>query len=130
MVVFDCPAVVAFIGPAAAPVGLAAAPASVPAAVLFWVPSVEVLFVVVLGPALVLLPPIADPEEPVVCAPAQANAVSKIGAANHVRFIASSLNSPLMKESRDWAALPAGLVRLNGFSSSVDWIRWPKPSDA
>ena len=75
----DCPAVVAFIGPAAVPVG--------PAAVLFCDPIVAVLLVVVLGPALVLLPPIVDPVDPVVWAPAQANAKSKTGAANHVRFI-------------------------------------------
>ncbi len=48
---------------------------------------VAVLLVVVLGPALVLLPPIVDPVDPAVCAPAQANAMSKTGAANHVRFI-------------------------------------------
>ena len=38
-------------------------------------------------PVLVLLPPIVDPVDPAVCAPAQAKAVSKTGAANHVRFI-------------------------------------------
>ena len=73
------PVVVAFAGPAAVPVG--------PAAVPFCVPIVPVLFAVVAGPALVLLPPIADPVDPVVCAPAQANATSSTGAANHVRLI-------------------------------------------
>jgi len=69
----------AFIGPAAVPVG--------PAAVLFWDPIVVTLFVVVLGPVLVLLPPIADPVDPAVWAPAQADARSKTGAASHVRVI-------------------------------------------
>ncbi|PYY17083.1 MAG: hypothetical protein DMG60_12780 [Acidobacteria bacterium] len=85
-VVVDCPAVVAVAGPAAVPVGPAAVPIE-PAAVLFCEPRVAALFVVVLGPVLVLLPPIVDPVDPAVCAPAQAKAVSKTGAANHVRFI-------------------------------------------
>ena len=66
----------AFIGPATVPVG--------PAAVLFWDRIVVRLFVVVLGPVLVLLPPIADP---VVWAPTQADARSKTGAASQVRVI-------------------------------------------
>lgn len=88
LVAVVCPVVVAFIWPAAVPVGL-------PAAVLFCEPIVAALFVVVLGPALVLLPPIADPVDPAVCAPAQAKAVSKTGAVNHIRFMSS--NSLLCK---------------------------------
>lgn len=49
---------------------------------------------VVLGPVLVLLPLMPVPVEPVVCAPAQANAPSRIGAANHVRLmLVSSKNN-------------------------------------
>ena len=76
----------AFIAPAAVPVG--------PAAVLFCDPVAVALPVVVLGTVLVLLPPIADPVDPVVWAPTQADARSKTEAASHVRLISwiSSLN--------------------------------------
>lgn len=50
-------------------------------------PAVAGLVAVVLGPVLVLLPPMPDPVDPAVCASAQANAPSKTGAANHIRFI-------------------------------------------
>ena len=79
-VVVDCPSVlpgvVPVVVPALAPVGV------------FCEPTVAELLLVVLGPVLVLLPPIPVPVDPVVCAPAQANAPSSTGAANHVRFIA------------------------------------------
>jgi len=75
----DCPALL----PGVAPIVPAAAPG--------WV---EVCEPVVLGltadvaaPVPVLLPPMPDPVDPAVCAPAQANAPSRIGAVSHVRFI-------------------------------------------
>jgi hypothetical protein len=86
-VVVECPAVVAFIGPAAVPIG--------PAAASFCEPIVVVVLVVVLEPVLVLLPPIVDPVDPAVCAPDQEKATSKTGAANHVRFM--SWNSPCLR---------------------------------
>ena len=117
LVVVVCLVVVVFIGPAAVPVGL-------PAAVLFCEPIVAALFVVVLGPALVLLPPIADPVDPAVCAPAQAKAVSKTGAVNHIRFMSS--NSPLWIRN---SGISARVIRVE-YLASNGWIRLPKPSDA
>ena len=57
----------------------------------------DVLFVVVEAPVLVLLPPIPDPVDPAVCAPAQAKATSSAGAANHVRFIVYSSCAEVVK---------------------------------
>jgi hypothetical protein len=48
---------------------------------------VPVAFAVVPAPVLVLLPPMPEPVEPAVCAPAQAKAASIVGARSHVRFI-------------------------------------------
>jgi hypothetical protein len=48
---------------------------------------VPVAFAVVPAPVLVLLPPMPEPVEPAVCAPAQAKAASMVGARSHVRFI-------------------------------------------
>jgi len=48
---------------------------------------VPVAFAVVPAPVVVLLPPIPEPVEPAVCAPAQAKAASIVGARSHVRFI-------------------------------------------
>ena len=82
-VVVDCPTVLPGVVPAVVP-------ALAPVCVLCE-PTVVELLLVVPGAVLVLVPPIPVPVDPAVCAPAQANAPSSTGAANHVRFIAWSL---------------------------------------
>jgi len=77
--------------------------------VLFCEPRVLELLVVVVDPVLALLPPMPDPVEPVVCAPAQANATSKTGAANHVRFI---VKFPSASECVSTAALLPSEIRI------------------
>lgn len=61
--------------------------AAAPGCALVCVPIVVELLLVVVAPWPALFPPIPEPAEPAVCAPAHANAPSKTGAANHVRFI-------------------------------------------
>ena len=58
---------------------------------MFCEPIVPVAFAVVPAPVLVLLPPMPEPVEPDVCAPAQAKAASMVGARSHVRFIVDPL---------------------------------------
>ena len=82
VVVVDCPTVL----PGVVPIVVLGVPA-VPPVCVFCEPSVLDVFAVVPAPVLVLLPPMPEPVEPAVCAPAQAKAASIVGARSHVRFI-------------------------------------------
>jgi hypothetical protein len=85
-------------------------PGVVPGVVLVCDPTVPGVVAVVLAPVPVLLPATPEPAEPAVCAPAQAKAPIRTGAANQIRFMCipfEFFKSALLLEFEDlYASIP------------------------
>jgi hypothetical protein len=124
LVAVDCPIVLPGVVPAVVPDVEPAVPDALGE-------LVEPLLVVVLGPVLLLLPPIPLPVEPDVWAPATPNASRRAGAANHVFRIVVFLANSAHRAALMWRVLTSSRKRLDHAPTPRRWLetRAGKASD-